>query len=96
MSISGCAVLCMKDKHNPIPSQTASLKFSKKTIPIPFPFFKERQLAFCTFLFQNIADLVAKQQKTKYYQQIKDRKYKRLVKDDGLLDGEKEKQVGYS
>jgi len=40
-----------------------------------------------------MADLVAKQQKTKYYMQIKDRKYKRLVKDDDLLESEKEKQV---
>ncbi|KAF6040311.1 CCDC40 [Bugula neritina] len=42
---------------------------------------------------RNMADLVAKQQKTKYYMQIKDRKYKRLVKDDDLLESEKEKQI---
>jgi len=42
---------------------------------------------------RNIADLIAKQQKTKYYQQVKDRKYKRLVKDDNLLEGEREKQI---
>lgn len=41
-----------------------------------------------------MADLVAKQQKTKYYQQFKDKKYRRLVKDDNQLEGEKEKQVG--
>lgn len=36
---------------------------------------------------------MARQQKTKYYQQVKDNKYKRLVRDDGMLDVEREKQV---
>jgi len=40
-----------------------------------------------------MADLIAMQQKTKYYQQLKDKKYKRLIKDNTQLDTEKEKQV---
>ena len=44
------------------------------------------------FPVQNLSDLVAKQQKAKYYQQSKDGKYTRLCKTDTALDNEHGKQ----
>lgn len=43
-----------------------------------------------------MADLLAKQQKVKYYQMLKEKKYKRLIKDDNQLGAEREKQVTLS
>lgn len=42
---------------------------------------------------KNMADLVALQQKTKNYQQVKDKKYTRLCKSDTAVDNELQKQV---
>lgn len=42
---------------------------------------------------QNLADLVTKQQKSKYYQQVKENRYTRLCKTDSALDVELNKQM---
>ena len=43
--------------------------------------------------FQNMMDLLSRQQKSKYYQQVKDGKYTRLCKSDAALETELEKQT---
>ena len=40
-----------------------------------------------------MSDLISKQQKAKYYQQVKDKKYVRLCKSATSLETEREKQV---
>ena len=44
-------------------------------------------------LFQNMSDLLARQQRAKYYQQFKDSRYTRLCKSDTNLDAEEGKQT---
>ena len=45
------------------------------------------------FYVQNMQELLTRQQKSKYYQQVKDNKYTRICKSDAALDQEFEKQV---
>ncbi len=42
---------------------------------------------------QNMQELLTRQQRSKYYQQVKDKKYPRVCKSDAALDQELEKQV---
>ena len=44
-------------------------------------------------MLQNMAELISRQQKSKYYQQVKDKKYTRLCKSATSLETEREKQV---
>ena len=46
-----------------------------------------------TRYFQNMSDLLARQQKAKYYQQLRDGKYTRLCKTDDNLNAELSRQV---
>ena len=51
-------------------------------------------LWYSSFLnLQNLTELLSRQQKAKYYQQLKEGKYTRLVKSDTALDSELSKQV---
>ena len=45
------------------------------------------------YLQQNMAELLARQQKAKYYQQVKDGRYRRLCRTDAALDSELQKQI---
>ncbi len=40
-----------------------------------------------------MADLLAKQQRSKYYHQVKDKKYTRFCKTEAALENERQKQV---
>ena len=44
-------------------------------------------------MLQNLSDLLARQQRSKYYQQLKDKKYTRLCKSDANLTAEEGKQT---
>lgn len=48
---------------------------------------------YCRFLFQNMSELLGKQQKAKYFQQAKDGKYTMLCKSESSLENESSKQV---
>ena len=45
------------------------------------------------FFFKNLTDLLAKQQRVKYYQALKDGKYTLLCKTETALDSEMQKQT---
>lgn len=48
---------------------------------------------FVSFFWQNLTELLGKQQKSKYFQQAKDGKYTMLCKSESSLENESTKQV---